>query len=487
MRRWLGLIGFLIVVPAFANKYIPLEMEVEICESHVCHKSTKYDIDPQARSLTVKGWFVLSEDDLATNQPMALYVVGKMSSLLWLNSHFIGQNGQPGTHRHNEAPGAMDWFVSVPVSLLKVGKNELIMDVSGHHSIIDLAAPIHWISLGAYGNPTAKLLIQYRYSIATFGALLLALIYLLAMAFSRRWDRGDTLLAMMSGFALLQLTVEISRGFWQYSYPFHDIRLMLILLAALGFSMSLSAYVIVRHSGKNRITHWLISILSLFVIAAFVPGFDNKTGQVLLFSSAFSMLYVFIRFRKATRHDWLISGYLLLFVGLLILSPGQFLDQYFYIMITLLLAALAWVQAREFRAQQVLHQRYLHRAEELEKVLSSQNDTANQTLMINTSGHTHAIESEVLIYCTSDRDYVEFITETSKPLLSSSHSLAQLEQQLEGFIRVHRSYLVNRKHVVKLVRKNNGAGVLELSGGKEVPVSRRIVPLVRKTLVDKGE
>lgn len=51
-------------------------------------------------------------------------------------------------------------------------------------------------------------------------------------------------------------------------------------------------------------------------------------------------------------------------------------------------------------------------------------------------------------------------------------SLASLEAALVGFVRVHRSYLVRVAAVVRVDRRASG-GVVELTSGQTVPVSRR--------------
>jgi DNA-binding LytR/AlgR family response regulator len=62
-------------------------------------------------------------------------------------------------------------------------------------------------------------------------------------------------------------------------------------------------------------------------------------------------------------------------------------------------------------------------------------------------------------------------------------SLSELEASLPAtFVRVHRSHIVNTAHVRAMKREASGVGVLVLSNGAEIPVSRRVLPKVRVAL-----
>jgi DNA-binding LytR/AlgR family response regulator len=77
--------------------------------------------------------------------------------------------------------------------------------------------------------------------------------------------------------------------------------------------------------------------------------------------------------------------------------------------------------------------------------------------------------------------YVAFREGEREHLLDES--LAELETRLAplGFLRVHRAELVNLEHVRALHGRDDEAR-LELSDGQSVPVSRRLVPELRRRL-----
>lgn len=64
-----------------------------------------------------------------------------------------------------------------------------------------------------------------------------------------------------------------------------------------------------------------------------------------------------------------------------------------------------------------------------------------------------------------------------------SMSLNELGEALPAsFLRVHPSHIVNVAFVKSLTRLASGVGHLELTNGATVPVSRRIMPMLRRAL-----
>lgn len=84
------------------------------------------------------------------------------------------------------------------------------------------------------------------------------------------------------------------------------------------------------------------------------------------------------------------------------------------------------------------------------------------------SGHSYyRIPSPQIVYIRTDMDYTEIHLQERKYI--SGETLVHWEQQLapHGFVRVHKSHLVNLAHVEKL-----GAGQLFLHNGLILPIGR---------------
>jgi two-component system LytT family response regulator len=91
------------------------------------------------------------------------------------------------------------------------------------------------------------------------------------------------------------------------------------------------------------------------------------------------------------------------------------------------------------------------------------------------------IEVNKIIRCQGEGNYTHIYFEGSKHLLVAK-TLVEFEDLLQeySFTRVHKTHLVNLKHVITYV-KNDG-GILKLSNGDEVPISRRRKEEVQKML-----
>lgn len=75
-----------------------------------------------------------------------------------------------------------------------------------------------------------------------------------------------------------------------------------------------------------------------------------------------------------------------------------------------------------------------------------------------------------IMYCEAENNYTNFTFTNHKPMLISK-TLGEYEEILEDhlFIRIHKSYLVNRKYITQIDRE----GFISMSDGKQLPVSKR--------------
>ncbi|PKQ29689.1 MAG: DNA-binding response regulator [Actinobacteria bacterium HGW-Actinobacteria-10] len=103
---------------------------------------------------------------------------------------------------------------------------------------------------------------------------------------------------------------------------------------------------------------------------------------------------------------------------------------------------------------------------------------------VEKGGKKLLLQVEDIYYVMAKDDYSYLHTDGERYL--STISLAQLERRLEanGFFRVHRRYLVNLSRVREVVPMYGGTLLLTLSdaAATQVPVSRRRVPSLKKTL-----
>jgi DNA-binding LytR/AlgR family response regulator len=94
---------------------------------------------------------------------------------------------------------------------------------------------------------------------------------------------------------------------------------------------------------------------------------------------------------------------------------------------------------------------------------------------------THVIRPADVLFLKADQGYTLVCTESKEYL--SADALAFLEQCLgDDFVRIHRSTLVNTRHVESL-KHVDGDLTIVLRNAQELPVSRRHAPRLREKLL----
>ena len=109
---------------------------------------------------------------------------------------------------------------------------------------------------------------------------------------------------------------------------------------------------------------------------------------------------------------------------------------------------------------------------QIENFFNNYHNLQHKKLVIRTSEDIHIININDIIRCESDNSYTTFFMEGGEEILVS-RSIKEYEEMLSdyGFIRPHRSHLVNLDYVKKLDKSDGG--FLILKDGKEIPVSSR--------------
>jgi len=97
-------------------------------------------------------------------------------------------------------------------------------------------------------------------------------------------------------------------------------------------------------------------------------------------------------------------------------------------------------------------------------------------------GGTRLVSRESILYLQAQGDYVRIVTDAGRFL--ERRRITELEERLagHGFSRVHRGYLANLARAVEVRPQPNGTAKLALSGGQEIPIARRKVSELRRSL-----
>lgn len=110
---------------------------------------------------------------------------------------------------------------------------------------------------------------------------------------------------------------------------------------------------------------------------------------------------------------------------------------------------------------------------------------SNPRIGLPTTDRIEFVEVNKIIRCQGEGNYTHLYFEGDKHLFVAK-TLVEFEELLEeySFVRVHKTHLVNFNHVVAYL-KNDG-GILQLSNGDEVAVSRRRKDVVHNVLKGKA-
>ena len=123
------------------------------------------------------------------------------------------------------------------------------------------------------------------------------------------------------------------------------------------------------------------------------------------------------------------------------------------------------------KARKIFQDDFNTQLDSLSEHLESQ-DSSIRKLIIKTAESIHLLHMQDILYCESDGGYTTFHMEDGQQIIASS-TLRDYEEILSdfGFFRIHRSFLINMKHIVRF-EKTDG-GVVVLNGEIKIPVASR--------------
>ncbi|MFK8012168.1 MAG: LytTR family DNA-binding domain-containing protein [Marinicellaceae bacterium] len=449
-----------------------------------CQTTSILNINPQNQHIWIKTQFNVSPKFLEQSEPLGLYIVGKASTVVYVNEQLIGSNGTPASTIKEEIAGKIDTVFYLDKKIINnKDDNELIIRMSAQKNLIHLSHPINGIFIDTYNNPTHILLNHYWFSILPFGAFVLAAIYLGVLSFRQKHKKTILFLSLMSLFAACQLLIEIIRGTQSYLYPFHDIRLILIVFFSYAFGISLYSHIVYKFVKKKQLSLILAVMLLNFIIILFVEAYDLKAALAVNLPAFLALLICLYSAYQKQSYALLFSLALIIFIALFVISPSVFLDRYFYYVVACLLVFLFIQQALDLSNQTKIHAKEKARADQLQLIIDQNNEKTNPAqLKIKGAGQLTLIALDDIAYCKGAGDYVEIFKTDNNSILYNG-TLKELEMSLPViFLKVHRSYIVNTTKIISLDRNTSGTGQLNLDNGQYIPVSRRIMPKVRESL-----
>ncbi len=467
-----------IVCPAVVGDVAPPDFTGPDCKT-----MNASDVDPQNELIWVKGKIILEQTTGPAGEPLALYVRGKMSSAFYLNGAYIGANGTPGPDAASETPGRMDAVLYPPQKLFRTGVNEVIFKASAHRGFVTLGNPLHMITINISGDITDSILRHYWPSLLTLGLFLVGALYFAIIGISNDVRKRSLTISVICAFAAAQLLAEVYRGLVSYSYPVHDLRLVLITVFSGGFGLSVAFHVFSTFEFKQTgVMLALLAALSLIGVIV-MPGFDLKAAAAMMTPLAAALIATGVwSFRQRPRAvSYVLS--LFVFLAAIFAFPRLFLDVVFFYLVALFLLFLFVEQGFALVHEAATRRREQARADRLELALEQAKERAKTSIIsIKSAGKMERVSTNQIVHCRGASGYAEIFLQGGREILHSA-TLAQMEESLPAtFLRVHRSHLVNTAFVQSLNRDPAGTGTLILSDGSKIPVSRRVMPKVRQVL-----
>ena len=448
-----------------APAHPPAIDQVQVCDAgqRNCRLMPWFKVDPQQRLI----WLLI---DLPGSSPGAsrLQLSALASSEIWFNGVLVGRNGRPGATRAEEQPGLMETSIPLPADLWQAEGNRLAIRMSSFQAPIRLGAPLGDIRI-VPDRPERIGVWRLAPPLIAAGALLAGCLYFLTLHLFDP-SRTRALLAALAGAALVQALAEMWRPLFSYAYPIHPIRLMLILAAAWSFAVLLAAFSAERFVVRRR---WIPPVAAgvIGLGFAFMPlGFDARTAGALAAGAVVSLIAALLGVRRKVRGAKLALACMAGFLFLLTVAPNAFLDLSLHLISASL--ALALLVAEGLRLRRVAS------AREGELVRAASHP---DFLRVTTGKGIEIVRLERIAMIVGADDYAELHLTDGRALLHAAR-LDHLEQALPaGFLRVHRSTIVNLAHVQRLARQGE-RWALETQTGATVPVSRARLASVRAAI-----
>jgi two-component system LytT family response regulator len=111
---------------------------------------------------------------------------------------------------------------------------------------------------------------------------------------------------------------------------------------------------------------------------------------------------------------------------------------------------------------------------DIREIAAALNQYNNRMLAIREKTSVQYLSIEKIRYLEADESYTKiyYTDNMGHKTMLSSNNLSYFEKELEthGFLRVHKSFLVNRSHIRTYLRSNS---MVELANGDQIPVARQ--------------
>lgn len=431
-----------------------------------CRPAALGKLHPTAPVTVLASVVDVPVDRTASTPPLMVDVAAMASSEVYWNGVLIGRNGTVGVDAAHEIPGRFNRAFAVPPELLKPGRNTLVLRLSSHHRTLPIVQPFHYARVLPYADPAQAGLRYYLPSLLMMGALLLAALYFGGAALLDRSAVGSALLCGIAVAGMAQLAAETARVFVPYAYPWQPIRLAAIAGLSGLTAVLIAAFAARRFAPQRR---WLVTggaAFAVLLVLVLARGFDAKALLAFLVGVATMLGCALAGARRGLKLAWPTAAASAVVMALAV-TPLPFLDIGYYLALGLVLSALVASQTLSLRDARRDRLAADQRAEALKVATPSL-----AIVQIRDGRRIHRVAEDDILFLKAADDYCEVHVSDGRRLLWTATLAAALAELPEGFVRIHRSYAVNRARVTSMGRDAGGRLRATLRGGETVPIGR---------------
>ncbi|WP_162806460.1 LytTR family DNA-binding domain-containing protein [Sphingosinicella terrae] len=438
-----------------------------------CTPTDFADLRPDRGEVWIEQDIQVDPRALPLERTPMVWITAMASAEIFWNGRLIGLNGRPAADAAGERPGRFVAAIPVPPSLVRAGANRLQVRMTSHHLWLPVQQPVHFVAVSLYETPRLPGIAYYLPALLTLGALLASGLYFGAAAMTDRADRLARWAAAASALATAQLGAEVARAFIPYPYPWHLVRVAAIALLAAATAVAASGYAAHRFAPNRAKALVLVTAAAAVAALLFPRAYDLKALAAVMAGLGAILVAGFWGWRSGRVGARAAMAGAVLLAALLIRLEASFLDGAYYVGIAATLAALVAEQVLAFRRARTERDGAAARAAALTSRLAEAQAAGENIVELRSGARTDRAPEHDILYVRAADDYCEAVLADGRRLLVTQNLTRMLDQFSDRFLRVHKSYAVNRVHVTRVASRPGGGQELQLADGRVVPVGRR--------------
>ncbi|HEY0157761.1 MAG TPA: histidine kinase [Thermoanaerobaculia bacterium] len=425
-------------------------------------KRTKlYDIGEVRDVLWIRTRLDLSKMERVPGHPLAIYFGALAAHELWWDGVPIGRGGVVGRSKETEVPGPIESHYQIPDALAGPGVHTVLVRTSAFHRGFKPKNGYWMIGVADYDRMLAGKTRSANLSMIALSGIVLTGVFAFALYWLARRDRSFLLLGALCLSAAALLIAEAWRSLYGYTYDWHIVRLLAVVVTSWLVGVLLVAVVVTRFPHRHGRLVLLVTA-ALSTIAPFtVRAWDPKSILIFILCCNAAMGWtIFAAVRR--QHG---STLALIGVGVATLAlavyPWDWVNDVLYLALNFVFLCLLCSHALEVRREQDERARL-----ELEMV---RRQLQPHFLMNTLTALSEWIEQEPK---TAVR-MIEALAEELRALRElSSRTLVPLEEELR----------LCRSHIANMALRNDAAYSLHA----DVDRTRQVPPAVFHTLVENA-